>query len=69
VTRRTYARGSARCGAAIAAIDVAAVNVRQVKPTTRRGYTLDSRARRTLLVPNGRTGHAHDPAGARQLHY
>lgn len=62
MTRRTYARGSAA-----AAIDAVAVNVRQVKPTARRGYVLSSERARTL--PNGRTGHAHDPAGARQLHY
>lgn len=32
-------------------------------------YTLVRERARTLPVPNGRTGHAHDPAGARQLHY
>lgn len=64
MTRRTCARGSAA-----AAIDVAAVNVRQVKPRREGGNTLERARARTLPVPNGRTGHAHDPAGARQLHY
>lgn len=34
-----------------------------------KGYTSRSERVRTLPAPNGRTGQAHDPAGARQLHY